>query len=87
MQFSTVKVSGNVHRSDRSDRNGPSDRNDRNEPSDQKVAVRKAAIDGHAVASATHAIGTVAAVIATAIGIVTTVVVVHARGKDPDGKH
>lgn len=84
MPFSTVnKLSGNVHRSDRSDRNGPSDRN---EPSDQKVAARKAANDGHAVASATHAIGTVAAVIATVIGIVT-VVVVHARGKDPDGKH
>lgn len=78
-----AKSSENVRRSDKSDR---SDRSDRNEPSDRSVAVQKAAIDGHAVAIVTHEIGTAIVVIATAIAIVTAVVV-HARGKDPDGKH
>lgn len=75
-----AKSSENVRRSDKSDRS------DRNEPSDRSVAVQKAAIDGHAVAIVTHEIGTAIVVIATAIAIVTAVVV-HARGKDPDGKH
>lgn len=81
-----------VRQSDRSELNGRNERSDRNglsdrkEPSDQIGVVLKAAIENHAVAIVTREIRTVIAVIATAIAIVT-VVAVHARGKDPDGKH
>lgn len=79
-------LSGRNDLSDRNELSGLNELNGRNERSDRIVAVRKAVIGDHAVATVTRGIRTVTAVIATAI-VIVTVVAVHALGKDPDGKH